>query len=174
MANLKWRTMASVAVVVPILALAGCGSKSSPTSTATFATPPAGPSGVPSALGTPADASKATRTVVVHAGDDLKYQPASISVKVGETITFQVVNDGKAQHDFVLGDAKTQDDHQASMAGMQAGSQMLMPDASNAVHIPPAQTKSITWTFTTAGSTLYGSHEPGDYAGGMKGTITVS
>ena len=165
-AHLKgWRTVwAALAVVV----LAGCGGGGSPASTASTA------SGAPPALGSPGDATKATRTVVVHAGDDLKYQPATISVKAGETITFQVVNDGKAQHDFVLGDAKTQDDHQASMAGMQPGSQMVMPDASNAVHIPAAQTKSITWTFTTAGSTLYASHEPGDYAGGMKGTITVS
>ncbi len=34
--------------------------------------------------------------------------------------------------------------------------------------------KDITWTFTKAGTTLYGCHEPGHYVAGMKGTITVT
>ena len=168
MSNTRWRATALAAVGFALLA--ACGVSSTTKAAApNFPTPSTSVQ-----FGAPADAATATRTVVVHARDDLTYLPATIAVKVGETITFQVINDGKAQHDFVLGDAQVQDDHQAAMAGMQPGSQMLMPDATNAVHIPPGQTKSITWTFPTAGMTLYASHEPGDYAGGMKGTITVS
>lgn len=43
-----------------------------------------------------------------------------------------------------------------------------------AVTVPAGTTKQLTWTFTTAGTTLYGCHEPGHYASGMKGTVTVT
>ncbi len=50
---------------------------------------------------------------------------------------------------------------------------MKMSDA-NAVEVGPGETKELTWTFTTAGTTLYGCHEPGHYASGMRGSIIAS
>ena len=106
------------------------------------------------------------------ATDDHKFTPATISAKVGETITFTVINSGKALHDFVLGDEQEQTAHDQAMRAMPAG--MVMGDENNALHIPAGQTKSITWTFIGAGTTIFGSHEPGDYAAGMKGAIVAS
>jgi uncharacterized cupredoxin-like copper-binding protein len=39
--------------------------------------------------------------------------------------------------------------------------------------VAPGETEEITWTFTDAGGTLYGCHEPGHYEGGMVGSIEV-
>ena len=127
-------------------------------------------------VGAPADAAKATRTVELRAGDDLRFQPDQVQVKVGETVTFRIVNVAGVEHDFTLGDESVQSDHEKEMQAMSSGGDHAhaMGDSANAIHIAPGQTKDITWTFTKAGTTLYGCHEPGHYASGMKGTITVT
>jgi uncharacterized cupredoxin-like copper-binding protein len=163
----RWRWV--LAAVAALALLAGCGSSGSPAVTAT--TKP-GSSAAGAALGGPGDPGHATRTVTVTATDDHKFSPDTISAKVGETITFKVTNNGKATHDFVLGDEQEQTAHDQAMAAMPAG--MAMGDEPNAIHIPAGQTKSITWTFIGAGTTIFGSHEAGDYAAGMKGTVVAS
>ena len=122
------------------------------------------------------DAAQASRTVDVHIRPTKQYEPPSISVKPGETVTFKVINDDAgAVHEFVLGDKKVQDDYEKEMKAMGT-SQMKMADRSNLRNIDPGQSEEITWTFPskTGAAVIYGSHEPGDYDGGLKGTITVS
>ncbi len=128
---------------------------------------------VASAAGAPGDPARAARTVEVKAGDDLRFQPDHVQVKVGETITFKIINTATIEHDFTLGDAAAQSAHDKEMVS-SSGGQMGMAAEPNAIRIAPGTTKAITWTFTSAGTTLYGCHEPGHYASGMKGTITVS
>lgn len=126
-------------------------------------------------LGQAADPASATRTVEIKAGNDLRFQPDSVEVKVGETITFHLVNTATVEHDFTLGDESEQDQHEQEMQHMPSGGDMhVMGDSANAIHIAPGQTKDLTWKFTKAGTTLYGCHEPGHFSSGMKGTITVS
>ncbi len=141
------------------LLVAGCGGGSTKTA---------------SAAGAPGDPARATRTVEVKAGDDLRFQPDQVQAKVGETITFRVVNVATIEHEFTLGDAATQSAHEKEMHSSSSGGQMNMADEANSIQVDPGATKDITWTFTSAGTTLYGCHEPGHYASGMKGTITVS
>lgn len=145
------------------LFVAGCGGGGSSSS-----------SGAASAVGGPGDPAQATRTVEIHAGDDLRFQPDTVAVKVGETITFKVVNTAQVMHDFTLGDDDAQAAHEKEMRAMASGDMSGMSDDANAIHIPPGATKSITWTFTKPGTTIYGCHEPGHYASGMKGTITAA
>lgn len=125
------------------------------------------------AFGEPADESDADRTVEVEALDTLVYQPSSIDVAVGETITFVVTNSGAAVHEFVIGDAHMQQEHEAEMQEMME-SEMQMHDESNAVVLEAGETKRITWHFTEAGELEFACHQPGHYAGGMKGTFKVS
>lgn len=125
------------------------------------------------AFGEPADEADADRTVEVEALDTLAYEPASISVESGETITFVVTNSGAAVHEFVIGDAALQEEHEAEMQEM-AGSGMQMHDEPNALVLDAGETKSITWHFTQAGELEFACHQPGHYPGGMKGTFTVS
>lgn len=161
----KTRTFRLAAVVAVGVALAGCGGGGSKTVT----------SATSSEIGGPADASTpVTRTVEIDANQDLRFTPDTVAVKVGETITFKVVNTATIEHDFTLGDDADQSAHEQEMRDMGTGDMTGMGDSPNAIHIPPGQTKTITWTFTKAGTTLYGCHEPGHYASGMKGTITVT
>jgi uncharacterized cupredoxin-like copper-binding protein len=67
--------------------------------------------------GSAADSGEATREIVVEAADDLRFDPSSIEVEVGEVVTFVVRNIGELDHEFVLGDEAYQDMHEADMEG---------------------------------------------------------
>jgi len=121
-------------------------------------------------FGEPADASDADRAVEIVASDDFRFTPDAVAVDVGETITFRIVNAGQVPHDFTLGDQATQDEHDEEMAEMGG---MMMDDEANAVSIAAGETKELTWRFTGEGPVLIGCHQPGHYAAGMKGTVTV-
>ncbi len=120
-------------------------------------------------------AAQASRTIDVRILPAKKYDPPSLTVKPGETVTFRVVNQDTGLHEFVLGDDKVQDDHEKEMVGMPMDN-MRMADRPNRVSMDGGQTASLTWTFPDkrGATVIYGSHVPGDYKGGLKGTITVS
>lgn len=66
-----------------------------------------------------------------------------------------------------------QDRHEQEMAsgeGMNGEGMEGMPEA----ELGPGETKSVTTTFDERGTTMYACHEPGHYAGGMVGTITIT
>jgi uncharacterized cupredoxin-like copper-binding protein len=126
------------------------------------------------AFGHPAGGVTADRTIEIEASDTLKFTPDAVTVHVGETVTFRVHNGGAIAHEFGIGTEEDQAAHEQEMQQMAASSPgMMMQDEANAFAMMPSETKELTWTFTEAGTVLYGCHEPGHYAGGMKGTITV-
>lgn len=84
-------------------------------------------------------------------------------------VTFVVQNKGKAEHEFVLGDADYQEQHEGDMQGGHGMSRVR-----NAVTAGPGETAELTWCFDESGDLLFGCHEPGHYDGGMVGQITVS
>ncbi len=144
-------------VIAVLMTVAACsGGGSSPASSSLTA------SSIPTA--TSSDAT----TVAVMLMDTLRMDPASMTVKVGEPVTFVVTNTGKTEHEFVLGDEADQMAHEASMGGM------AMSDSATAISLKPGETKSLTYTFAKVGAFLAGCHEVGHYAGGMKSTIIVT
>jgi uncharacterized cupredoxin-like copper-binding protein len=54
-------------------------------------------------FGKAADPTKATRTIRIDMADTMRYTPAEISVKRGETVRFVAKNGGKVMHEMVLG-----------------------------------------------------------------------
>ncbi len=126
-------------------------------------------------VGEAASAAEATRTIEVTITQAKQYQPASITVAPGEVVTFKVTNAANQLHEFMVGDSKAHDEHEEEMAGMSM-EHMKMADKPHYVDLDPGQTKELTWKFPNkAGATvIYGSHVPGDYTGGLRGTITVS
>lgn len=124
--------------------------------------------------GESADAAEAERTVEVTITQAKQYQPATITVAPGEVVTFKVTNASSDLHEFMLGDDKVHDKHDGEMADMAMGS-MKVADRPNLLDIDPGQTKQLTWKFPDeeGATVIYGSHVPGDYTGGLKGTITV-
>lgn len=122
-------------------------------------------------FGEPADPGDADRVVEVTQLDEMAYQPSSIDVAVGETIAFEITNAGQTPHEFVLGDADLQAEHEEEMAEMGDAAMM---DEPNAVAVDPGETVSLAWTFTEPGELQYGCHVPGHFAAGMVGQISVS
>ncbi len=121
----------------------------------------------PASVGEPGDPADADRTVEVQTTDSLKFDPASIEVAAGATITFVVTNDTSVPHEFVLGDEAYQDSHGDAMANEE------MNHEGNAVTLEPGDTQELTWTFSDAGEVIYACHVAGHYASGMRGTISV-
>ena len=122
-------------------------------------------------FGDPMEAADASRVIEVTAKDDLTFEPATVTITEGETVTFRVTNAGAIPHDFTLGDEHMQDEHEAEMAEMSGD--IAMHDEPNAFVLDPRETKDMTWHMTQAGEIIFGCHQPGHYAAGMKGTITV-
>ena len=119
------------------------------------------------------DAAKASRTVDVQI-TPTGYIPPTIDVAKGETVTFNVTNNDTTVHEFALGDDKVQDDHEKYMSSMSKQPMENMADTPNVIAVKAGQSKAITWAFPNGKTTvIYGSHQPNDYARGLKGTIKV-
>lgn len=146
----RWPTVAALATLV----MAACG-------------------GGTAVSGGSGGAPKADRVVEVRILANQRFQPESIAVKVGETVTFKVVNEDKTLHEFTLGDEARQAAREKEMSSMGT-SPMEMDDQSDSVTLKGGATKQLTRTFAQAATVLYGCHQPGHYAAGEKGTISVS
>ena len=130
----------------------------------------AGGHGHAEAIGKPGIAAKATRTVAVDMTDGMRFNPASIEVKQGETVRFVVTNSGKLKHELVLGTEKELKEHYEVM---KKNPEMEHADP-NMVTLAAGKTGEIVWQFTKAGKLDFACLQPGHYDAGMKGAVTVS
>jgi uncharacterized cupredoxin-like copper-binding protein len=121
------------------------------------------------ALGEPGDPAKVTRTIDVGMSDLMRFSPARISVKRGETIRFVLNNDGKIRHEMVLGEIKELKKHAELMRKFP---EMEHSDP-NMVTVDPAKTGELVWHFTKAGTFTFACLQPGHFEAGMKGKIVV-
>lgn len=119
--------------------------------------------------GKPGNPAKVNRTIKVTALDAMRFDPATFTVKAGETVRFVVTNTGKIDHEFALGDAESQREHAEMMKKMPG----MKHEEANAVTIPPGQAKEVVWQFAKPGKVEVGCHLPGHYEAGMKGDILV-
>ncbi|HVC35005.1 MAG TPA: heavy metal translocating P-type ATPase [Chloroflexota bacterium] len=110
------------------------------------------------------------RTIAISANDQLRFAPAAVTVRNGETVAFKVTNTGSVPHEFVVGDAAVQQEHERAMA---SGGMVMGGDSAFAVGVPAGQTATLVYTFDKLGTVSYGCHVPGHYQAGMRGTITV-
>lgn len=129
---------------------------------------------VTTACGGSSDAGSGTeddpRVVEVAALDTPAYEPATIEVAEGETITFVVTNSGDDDHEFVVGDEQTQRMAEEEMTEGMHGHTAAMA----ALSIAPGETEEATVTFEEVGTLQYACHIEGHYRSGMVGTIEVS
>lgn len=123
----------------------------------------------PAATSSPGAAGE-PRTVTASLHDDMRIELSATDVRVGETVRFEVTNEGAARHEFYIGDAEAQMHHAEEMAEM--GSDM-MHDEEGGVIVEPGETKTLEYTFGQAGEMLAGCHEPGHYEAGMSAAMQV-
>lgn len=122
------------------------------------------------AIGQPGNASKVTRTITVDMTDAMRFSPANITAKQGETIKFVVKNSGKIKHEMVLGTEKELKDHYEVM---KKNPEMEHADE-NMVTVEPGKSGEIIWQFTQSGKVNFACLQPGHYDAGMKGVVAVS
>lgn len=123
-----------------------------------------------SAIGKPGVAARAKRTITVEMSDDMRFSPATIAVKQGETVRFVVKNVGQVKHEFSLGTEKELKEHYELMKKFPD----MEHDEPNSVSLAPSQQGEVIWQFTKAGNVDFACLHPGHYDAGMKGQVKVS
>ena len=121
-------------------------------------------------FGREGDPKKAKRTVTVDMSDRMRFTPAQLTVKQGDTVRFQVKNSGKLLHEMVLGTMDELKKHAELMKkhpGMEHGEPYM-------VHVAPGKTGVMAWQFTRPGEFYYGCLIPGHFEAGMVGKVTVT
>lgn len=121
------------------------------------------------AFGREGDPKKASRTVSVEMSDKMRFTPAELTVKRGETIRFRVRNSGQQMHEMVLGTMDELKQH-AEMMKKHPG---MEHDEPYMAHVAPGKTETMTWQFTKAGEFHYGCLVPGHFEAGMHGKVIV-
>jgi uncharacterized cupredoxin-like copper-binding protein len=121
-------------------------------------------------FGAPTDPSKARRTVRVDMTDDMRFTPAEIRVRRGDTVRFVAANKGQVLHEMVLGTMEELQTHAEEMR-RRPGEKHAEP---HIAQVTPGKSGEIGWRFTTAGTYYYACLIPGHFEAGMIGKVTVS
>ena len=101
--------------------------------------------------------------------DTMRFIPASIAVKKGETVRFVVKNDGKLKHVMVLGTISDLKKHAALM--------LKFPEMEHAepnqASVEPGKAGELIWQFTRSGKIDFACLQAGHFEAGMKGQVLV-
>ena len=117
------------------------------------------------------DPKNVSRTIELDMSDAMRFAPAELAVKQGETVRFRLRNSGKVMHEMVLG---TMEELEAHAETMRKDPGMHHHGAANIVHVAPGKTAALVWQFTNAGEFHYGCLVPGHFEAGMRGRIQVA
>ena len=120
--------------------------------------------------GVPGKAAEVSRSIEVQAADNMRYTPAAVTARRGETVRFVVKNTGKLPHELVLGDVQSLKEH-AEMMRRHPDMEHADP---NMVKVAPGGTGTLIWKFTEAGTVEFACLIPGHYEAGMKGSVRVN
>ena len=121
------------------------------------------------ALGKPGHAKQVSRTIGVEMSDAMRFRPAQIKVRRGETIKFVLKNTGQVKHEMVLGSMKELREHAALMKKFPA----MEHAEPNMVSVAPGETGELVWKFTRTGTFDFACLQPGHFEAGMTGKIAV-
>jgi uncharacterized cupredoxin-like copper-binding protein len=120
-------------------------------------------------FGQAGDAKRVSREILVTMSDEMRFRPAELTVKRGETVRFRVKNNGKVMHEMVLG----------TMADLKAHAEMMKKhpgmehEEPHMAHVAPGKSATMVWQFTNAGEFYFGCLVPGHFDAGMIGKVKV-
>ncbi|MSP51399.1 MAG: hypothetical protein EXQ91_03270 [Alphaproteobacteria bacterium] len=123
-------------------------------------------------LGEPGDPkARNIRTIEIVMTDQMRFQPAQITITRGQTVKLVVKNAGETKHEFILG---TPDELIKHAAAMEKFPEMEHDDP-NALSVEPGKTGTLYWKFTKSGvwEIGYACLLPGHFTAGMKGKLAV-
>lgn len=171
---MKGSRNAVTALIALFLALSGIGF--APHASAHGARTPASKPTKPSAaaeekaFGREGDPTRIDRTIEIGMSDAMRFDPARIDVKQGETIRFVVKNPGVLMHEMVLG----------TMVDLRSHSELMKkhPDMEHdepyQAHVQSGTEGVMVWQFTQPGEFYYACLIPGHFEAGMFGKIVVA
>ena len=110
------------------------------------------------------------RTVKVEMSDNMRFTPNKLKVKKGDTVLFVIHNAGEVKHEFVLGTESALKEHNEFMKQHPD----MEHDDDSMVTVLPGESADIIWQFTRSGTVHFACLQPGHYAAGMKGNVSVS
>jgi len=111
------------------------------------------------------------RSISVSMQDTMRFvfDPALGGIKNGETLEFNVSNDGQIQHEFSIGNAEDQVKHAIMM--------QKMPDMKhsdpNTVSLAPGESARLSWKFMGKDTVVFACNIPGHFEAGMKLVRTI-
>ena len=120
-------------------------------------------------FGQEGDPRKVGRTIKVNMADSMRFAPADITVRRGETVRFIVHNAGKVLHEMVLGTEKALAEHAELMKKFP---EMEHADPHMA-HVKPGKSGEIVWQFTRPGEFRFACLQPGHFEAGMIGKVVM-
>lgn len=116
------------------------------------------------------DAKAVVRTIEVSMSDSMRFTPALIEVREGETLRLVHRNRGKQLHEFVLGTREELEAHAALMLKFPG----MEHDEPYMAHVAAGRRSEMVWTFNRAGEFEFACLIPGHYQAGMVGKIKVT
>lgn len=109
------------------------------------------------------------RTVKVFMRDDNTYDPPEIEVSAGETVAFEVTNEGALVHELLIGD---EDEQLRYAEQMEHGDHEGHGSSVPGVVVEPGKREIFTYAVPPDKGRLYfGCHQPGHYEAGMRGEL---
>lgn len=121
------------------------------------------------AFGRQGDPRKVTRTIRVDMADTMRFAPAEITVRRGETVRLVASNKGQVLHEMVLGTPEELRKH----ADMMKKFPEMEHDEPHMTHVKPGARGEIVWHFTQPGQFQFACLLPGHFEAGMVGTVIV-
>lgn len=120
-------------------------------------------------FGQEGDPKKVARTIRVDMSDAMRFSPADITVKRGETVKIVAANKGQVLHEIVIGTPNELREHAEQMRKFP---EMEHSEAYIA-HVKPGTSGEIVWQFTQTGAFQFACLIPGHFEAGMVGKVTV-
>lgn len=122
------------------------------------------------AIGKPGVVARVNRSITIEMSDNMRYSPADVQIKQGETVRFVVKNVGKVKHELSLGTQQELLEHLEQMKKFPD----MEHDEPSKITLAPGKQGEIIWQFTKAGTVNFACLMPGHYEAGMKGAIKVA
>ena len=120
-------------------------------------------------FGREGDPAKASRTIRVEMADTMRFAPADITVKQGETVKLVATNKGQVLHEMVLGTSEDLKEHAELMRRFPG----MEHEEPHMTHVKPGSSGEIVWQFTKPGEFQFACLIPGHFEAGMVGKVTV-
>jgi uncharacterized cupredoxin-like copper-binding protein len=121
-------------------------------------------------FGRAGDPKQVTRTVEIDMSDKMRFSPAELTIRQGETVRFRVKNSGKVMHEMVLGTMQELKEH-AELMKKHPGMEHEEP---HMAHVSAGKHETMVWQFNQPGEFYYGCLIPGHFEAGMVGRIIVT